>query len=98
MSCHLVWRICCESVVSLGRFALEEVHARGGKHPEDCLASFAGLDTFARGQIWGMRQAGASRDTIADSVRKKDGTRHLLRALDGVLAQKRLNPTRRGDD
>ena len=30
---------------------------------------FARLVAFARGQIWGMRQAGAKREAIADTVR-----------------------------
>ena len=45
---------------------------------------FARLGAIARGQIWGMRQAGAKRHAIADTVRKKDGTKPTLRAVDGV--------------
>ena len=37
--------------------------------------------------IRGMRQAGASRDVIADVVRKKDGTKPTLQAVDGVFAE-----------
>ena len=36
--------------------------------------------------------------TIADSVRKQDGSGPMLRAVDGVLAKKRQNPTWHGDD
>jgi hypothetical protein len=56
------------------------------------MSSFARLDTFTCGQIWGMRQAGASRDQIADAMHKKDGTKLSLRAVDGVLAKKRELP------
>ena len=53
------------------------------------MRSGARLDAFARGQIWGMRQAGAKREAIAGAVRKKDGTKPTLRAVDGVLAKKK---------
>ena len=56
------------------------------------MSSLARLDAFTRGQIWGMRQAGASRDQIADAMHKKDGTKPSLRAVDGVLAKKRELP------
>ena len=51
-----------------------------------------------RSQIWGMRQAGAKREAIAGTVRKKDGTKLSLRAVDGVLAKKGQQPLWQGED
>ena len=38
------------------------------------------------------RQAGAKREAIAGIVRKKDGAKPSLRAVDGVLAKKGQQP------
>ena len=56
------------------------------------MASSARLDPFTRGVVWGMRAAGASREVIAATVKKKDGSRPSLRAAGGLLAKKRPNP------
>ena len=58
----------------------------------------ARLDAFARGAICALRAAGAKRDDIAKKVRKKDGKRPSLRAVDAVLAKHKEDPSWRGDD
>ena len=45
------------------------------------------MDASARGAICALRVAGAKRDDIAKTVRKKDGKRPCLRAVDKVLAK-----------
>ena len=70
--------------------------------PEAAMAatepSYARLDVFARGAIWGMSVAGAQQDHIIDVVRKKDGTSPSLRAVTDILARKRDHPEWRGED
>ena len=60
--------------------------------------SFARLDAFARGEIWGMRQAGAPREDIVKRIKKKDGRRPTLRAVAAVIARKAAHPEWRGED
>ena len=60
--------------------------------------STAHLDAFARGQIHALRAAGWERPSIARSVTKRDGSHLSLRAIDGVLQKKRLQPGWRGED
>ncbi len=62
------------------------------------MGTGARLDAFARGQIWGMRKAGAERKTIRKETKKKDGTRPTLRSVDAVLAKKKADPKWRGED
>ena len=61
-------------------------------------ASYARLDVWARGAIWGMSLAGAPHDQIIDAVRKTDGTCPSLRAVGDILARKREHPEWRGED
>ena len=42
------------------------------KHNDDASGSFARLDVFARGMIWGMHVAKAPREDICKEVVKKD--------------------------
>ena len=49
------------------------------------------MDAFARGAICALRAAGAKPEDIARTVRKKDGKRPHLRAVDAVLARSRLD-------
>ena len=58
----------------------------------------ARLDAFARGAICALRAAGAKREDIAMSVRKKDGQRPHIRAVDAVLAKHKEDPDWRGED
>ena len=60
--------------------------------------SYARLDVWSRGVIWGMHMAGASREQICDSVWKKDGTPPTVRAVDDVIARKREQPEWRGEE
>ena len=62
------------------------------------MKSTARLDAFARGAICALRAAGAKREDIARTVRKKDGKRPHLRAVDAVLARHRADPDWRGED
>ena len=62
------------------------------------MASMARLDAFARGAIFALRAAGAKREDIAKKVRKKDGNRPSLRAVDVVLAKRKEDLNRRGED
>ena len=62
------------------------------------MTSMARLDPFTRGTIVGSRAAGVTRDDIVQRVRKKDGKRPTLRAVDGVLARHREEPAWRGED
>ena len=54
--------------------------------------SFSRLDPFVRGQIVGMRAAGAKREDIAKTVKKKDGRSPTIRAVDAVLAKHAGDP------
>ena len=56
------------------------------------------MDAFGRGTICALRAAGAKRTDIAKRVRKKDGKRPSLRAVDAVLAKHKVDPSWRGDD
>ena len=60
--------------------------------------TFARLDPFTRGQIFGLRQAETKRTVIARKVKKKDGTHPSLKAVDAVLAKRRANPKWHGED
>ena len=62
------------------------------------MTSMARLDPFTRGTILGLRAAGVTRPDIVQRVRKKDGKRPILRAVDGVLARHREEPAWRGED
>ena len=62
------------------------------------MASMARLDPFTRGTIVGLRAAGVTRDDIVQRVKKKDGKRPTLRAVDSVLARHREEPAWRGED
>ena len=62
------------------------------------MKSAARLDPFTRGTICGMRAAGATRPDIVRRVRKKDGKRPTLRAVDAVLARHREDPAWTGED
>ena len=69
--------------------------------PPLCMASartFARLDAFARGAIWGMHCAGSARDEIVDTVTKKDGSAPSLKAVDETIAHKTEDPEWRGED
>jgi len=60
--------------------------------------STARFDAFARGEIVGMRRAGASREEIRKAITKKDGSTPSLRAVAGVLAKQAEEPEWRGED
>ena len=60
--------------------------------------TFAREDPFTPGEIAGMRRAGATRDAIVKTVRKKNGSEPSLRAVDGVLAKIKSNPRWTGTD
>ena len=62
------------------------------------VGKHARLDAFARGQIWGMREAGVGRAEIRKKAKKTDGTRPTLRTVDAVLAKKASDPAWRGED
>eukprot|EP00974_Lingulodinium_polyedra_P100733 9758036-Lingulodinium_polyedra.AAC.1 len=52
-------------------------------------ASYARLDVWARGVIWGMSLAGAPLGRICESVTKTDGTAPSIRAVTGIIARKK---------
>ena len=58
--------------------------------------SFARLDAWARGAIWGMSLAGAPVEHICHSVTKTDGKAPSMRAVEAVIARKKADPEWRG--
>ena len=62
------------------------------------MPSVARMDPFTRGTICGLRAAGVARPEIVRRVRKKDGKRPSIRAVDAVLARHRVEPAWRGED
>ena len=58
---------------------------------------FAWLDSFTRGRILGVKDAG-KREAIAKAVCKKDGSHPTLHAVDGVLQHFPSDPAWRGED
>ncbi len=59
---------------------------------------FARLDSFARGMSIGASLAGMPRKDIRTLVTKTDQSKPTLRAIDGVLATYRADPSWRGQD
>ena len=88
----------------LGRrhvMVLAQARCRSMRRTHAALAamrSSARMDSFTRGAICGMQAAGATRPEIARRVRKKDGKRPTVRAVDAVLAKHRAEPSRHGED
>ena len=54
--------------------------------------SYARLNVFNRGVVWGMDLANASREEIQKAVTKKDGACPCIRALDSVIANMKQHP------
>ena len=61
-------------------------------------ATFARLDTWTRGVIWGMHLADLGREKMLEHVSKTDGSPLLLHTLDDVIAKKKKQPEWRGED
>ena len=66
------------------------------KRKRQAEPSFARLDVWARGEIWGLHSAGIKREEICTRVVKVDGTPPSLNAVDMVIAHKADNPQWRG--
>ena len=66
------------------------------KRKRQAEPSFARLDVWARGVIWGLHSAGIKREEICTRVVKVDGTPPSLNAVDMVIAHKADNPQWRG--
>ena len=62
------------------------------KHNDDASGSFARLDVFVRGMIWGMHVAKASREDICNEVVKKDVRPPSIQAVDQVIAHMKVWP------
>ena len=62
------------------------------KYNDDASGSFARLDVFARGMIWGMHVAKASREDICNEVVKKDVRPPSIQAVDQVIAHMKAWP------
>lgn len=60
--------------------------------------SFSRLDAFARGQIVALGNEGLPPTQIARKVRKKDGTRPQLRAVQKTIAKAKAEPRWRGEN
>ena len=60
--------------------------------------TFARLDAFTRGQIWGMKLGGMPREEMLEHVWKKDGTELTLHTLDDVIKKKIDYPDWMGED
>ncbi len=60
--------------------------------------TFARLDAFTRGQIWGMKLGGMPREEMLEHVWKKDGTELTLHTLDDVIKKKTDYRDWMGDD
>ena len=68
------------------------------KHNDDASGSFARLDVFARGMIWGMHVAKASREDICNEVVKKDMRPPSIQAVGQVIAHMKVFPDWRAED
>ena len=55
-------------------------------------AGHARLDVFSRGTVWGMHLAGMRRADMLEHLRKKDGQRVPIDAVDKIIARKKANP------
>ena len=60
--------------------------------------SFARLDAFMRGAIYGMWKAGMKRKDMLKGITKKDGTVPDIRAIDGAIAKFKADPQWRGEE
>ena len=67
------------------------------KRKRQAEPSFARLDVWARGEIWGLHSAGIKREEICKRVVKVDGTPPSLNAVDMVIAHKADDPQWRGE-
>ena len=72
--------------------------AMAGKRKVEEAVSYARLDAWARGAIWGMSLMGAPLDRICESVTKTAGTVPSIRAVTGVIARKKEEPQWRGEE
>ena len=68
------------------------------KYNDDASVSFARLDVFARGMIWGMHVAKASREDICNEVVKKEMRPPSIQAVDQVIAHMKAFPDWRRED
>ena len=68
------------------------------KHGADASGSFARLDVFARGMIWGMHVATSPREDICKEIVKKDKSPPSIFAVDQVIAHMKVFPDWRGED
>ena len=57
------------------------------------MVAIARMDSSPRGVICGMRAAGLARVEMVQRVQKQDGKRPTLRAVDAVLARRRVEDT-----
>ena len=48
-------------------------------------STFARLNVFTRGEIWGMHLAGMKRNEMVELLQKTDGSAPKLRCVDGVM-------------
>ena len=62
------------------------------------VKSLARFNTFAKGKIVGKAEEGVSRKRIRDTVRKKDGKKGSMRAIDQILAHARADDAWEGDE
>ena len=65
--------------------------------PSHNRPTFARLNGFAAGQIWGMHQAGCSRAEIMEDVGKPDGSAVGKTVVDEVFHTKTADPAWRGE-
>ena len=68
------------------------------KRKRDGTRSFARLDAFSRGVIWGLHLAKSTREDMCKYALKEDGTSPSQRAVDEVIAHKTAHPEWRGTD
>ena len=67
--------------------------------PSQPKRMFSRLGPWTRGEIYALRaRAGWSRERIAKTIKKKDGSSQRLRAVAPLLAKKEANPEWRGED
>ena len=55
--------------------------------------SYARLDVFTRGMVWGMYLAGATREDMLKHIVKTDGSTPNPSGLDDIIANRKEDPT-----
>ena len=88
------WQVAAKKLVG---GAKKQKKARQIKKTTRAGASYARLDKWSRGVIWGLHLGKVPRADIAALVDKIDGTKPKLHSIDMVIAKKKADPVWRGE-